>query len=95
MGHPEPDPRYFDDDPTARTLGRVRDDFAEDVWVSKLLNEAESKAAAGRMLEAVDLVELVLTMEPRNDMARARLHGLTAKLVQRPSRGDDTVRLGC
>jgi hypothetical protein len=87
-----PHARCFDD---GLKTDRILDEFAEDVWTSKLLNEAESKAAAGRLLEAVDLVELVLTMEPTNDIARARLHGLTQRLVARPRRGDETVRLGC
>ncbi len=87
-----PHARHFDD---GLTTDRILDDFAEDVWTTKLLNEAESKAKAGRLLEAVDLVELVLTMEPTNDIARARLHGLTTRLVSRPRRGDETIRLGC
>ena len=89
---PEPNPRYFDD---GASTNRILDDLDEDIWVPKLLNQAETKAANGRLLEAVDLIELVLTMEPRNDVARARLHALTARLVRRPHRGDETVRVAC
>jgi hypothetical protein len=73
----------------------VLDRFEDDVWVTKLLNQAEDMAVAGRLLEAVDLLELVITMEPKNDVARARLHALASRLVKnRPTRGDETVRLG-
>ncbi|MBW2464222.1 MAG: hypothetical protein JRH11_21415 [Deltaproteobacteria bacterium] len=68
----------------------------EDVWASKLLNQGETLAAAGRLFEAIEMIGLVITLEPRNDVARARLHDLTARLVARSEARsvDDTVQLG-
>ncbi|RLB45694.1 MAG: hypothetical protein DRJ42_29370 [Deltaproteobacteria bacterium] len=72
------------------------DPFEPDAWASRLLNRGETLAAAGRFTEAVDVVGLVLILDPHNEVARARhLHhraGLISKNKKHKKRADDTVR---
>ncbi len=97
--------RFFDDEEPTQKIPDLFvdvdvDEFMEiaeeDIWATKLLNQGETLAAAGRLFEAIEMIGLVLTLEPRNDVARARLHDMTARLVARRQarRTDETVQLG-
>lgn len=65
-------------------------------WVLRLMSEAVAFANVGLADRALERLEVVLRMDPTNDIARARLFALTADQVEHlPGRGDETLRIAC
>jgi hypothetical protein len=83
--------------PRARTAPDEPDGAADESTeiLDKLLGDAEEHLAANRVHEAIDLLELAMLLDPKNDVVRARLSEITAarKHSSRPPRGDETVPL--